>query len=73
MHLLSSYFGGKIFERCGFDMNINIRIQCPTTDGWMVLLPVIEHKERNVIKYWNLSETEQQTAIPSRTKLATVR
>ena len=73
MHLLSSYFGGKIFERCGFDMNINIRVQSPTTHGWMVLLPVIEHKERNVIKYWNLSETEQQTAIPSRTKLATVR
>ena len=37
---------------------------------WAVWPPVI-YQERNLAKYWNLMVTEQQTEIPSLTKLVT--
>ena len=34
-----------------------------STVGWIVQPPVIQHKESNLTKYWDLTETRQQTEI----------
>ena len=31
----------------------------PSIGGWIVWAPVIQHKERSLTKYWNLTETQQ--------------
>ena len=41
--------------------------------GWIMLPLVIQHRERNLTKYWGLSEAEQQAEIPSHAKLASIR
>ena len=40
---------------------------------WNVRPSVIQPKESNLAKYWDPTETNQGTEIPSRTKLATVK
>ena len=34
-----------------------------STVGWIVQPPVIHHKESNLTKYWDITETRQQTEI----------
>ena len=41
--------------------------------GCIVWPPVIQGKDRTLIKYWDLTETKQWTEIPSRAKLAAER
>ena len=70
MHLRSTYFGGRILDGAGL---IPGGGNSPSIGGWIVWPAVIQHKERNLSKYWNLAVTKQRIQITNRTKLATKR
>ena len=45
----------------------------PSLGGWIVWQHVIQHKERSLTKYWDLTKIQLWTKIPCWAKLATVR
>ena len=51
---------------------VPVGVNNPSVGGWIVWPLVIQHNQKNLIKYWDLGDTSQQIQIPSRTKLATV-
>ena len=54
MHLQSNYFGNQYLERCGFNTSWGNSL---SIGGWIMWLSVIQHKEKDLTKYWDLTET----------------
>ena len=45
----------------------------PSIGGWIAWPTLIQHKKKNLSKYWDLTETKERIQIVSRTKLAIIK
>ena len=51
--------------------SIPVEGNSPSRGGWIVWTPAVQHKERNLSKYWHLTDaTYQWTEIPIWTKIS---